>query len=120
MSLRYLLDEHVPPALQGELSRIAPDLWVERVGGSEAPALGSPDHDLLRWCEQHDVLLVTNNRKSMPQHLRDHMAGGGHVPGIFIIPRRLRVADVAAELALIADATSGDEHRDQIRYLPIV
>jgi hypothetical protein len=32
---------------------------------------------------------VTNNRKSKPRHLADHLAGGRHVPGIFVLARRL-------------------------------
>ncbi|MEH1806448.1 hypothetical protein [Nostoc sp.] len=28
---------------------------------------------------------MTNNRKSMPGHLADHLASGRHIPGIFTI-----------------------------------
>lgn len=57
-----LLDEHVSPAYRKQLMRHEPGLTVNIVGDFGAPARGAPDPDLLRWCEENDFVLATNNR----------------------------------------------------------
>src|SRR5207302_3414761 len=83
--LRYLLDEHMPRALIQALRQRDPGLVAWRIGQPGAPGLETPDPDLLGWCEAHDFVLVTNNRATMPGYLAAHLAGGGHVPGIFVV-----------------------------------
>ena len=64
-AIRYLLDEHADPALRAQLVRHEPDLVVWIIGDPGAPRHGSPDAELLLWCEANGFSLVTNNRKSM-------------------------------------------------------
>ncbi len=81
MTLRYLLDENVAFALQLALRGHDPDLTVWAIGEPGAPPRGTLDPDILRWCEEHDFVLVTNNRRTMPEHLIAHLSSGRHVPG---------------------------------------
>jgi len=63
----FLLDENMPHrAIRKLLRRREPEIRVWVVGQLDAPALGSRDPELLVWIEQHDCLLVTRNRASMP------------------------------------------------------
>jgi hypothetical protein len=62
---------------------------------------------------------VTNNRRSMPAHLADHLTAGHHVSGIFTINQDLSVGQLIDELILIAFAALGDEFADRITFLPI-
>jgi hypothetical protein len=117
--LSYLLDEHVPAYLRAAVVRRQRDLNVWRVGEAPAPPLGTSDPDLLRWCETVGWILVTNDRRSMPLHLVNHLSAGGHVPGIFILDMTMSVADAADHLWLIAFASFPDEYRDSIRFLPL-
>ena len=119
MVLRYLLDEHIPRGLIRALRQRDPGLVVWRIGQPGAPALETPDPDLLGWCEQHDFVLVTNNRATMPGHLADHLVSGRHVPGIFIVNLTLSYAAIAEELWLAAYFSLAHEYQDQIRYLPL-
>jgi hypothetical protein len=89
-----LLDEHLPKWWSRDLRRAMSELIVWR------------------------VLLLTNNRKSMPKHLADYVAMGRHVPGIFVVDPRVSIPVLAATLTLIAGASLEDEYRDQIQYLP--
>ncbi len=83
--IKYLLDEHVDPRLRKALKRLASEIVVWRVGDPSAPHLGTLDPEILLWCEERGFSLVTNNRESMPVHLRDHLAARRHVPGIFTL-----------------------------------
>lgn len=120
MSLRYLLDEHVAHALQAELSKKDPTQTVRMIGQPDTPALGAKDPELLLWCELNGYVLVTNNRASMPRHLRDHLAAGHRMPGIFMLNPSMSLSATAEHLLFIAGISSDDDHRDRIQFLPLV
>ncbi len=92
---------------------------VWRIGDPAAPALGTPDSEILLWCEKHEFVLITNNRASMPVHLAEHLNAGHHVPGIFILNARLSIGDHVDELEYIWSVAEPDEFMDVIWYLPI-
>jgi len=119
MPLSYLLDEHVPPTYQTQLLRREPTLIVWRVGAPGVPQSGTLDPDILLWCEVNDFVLVTNNRKSMPAHLADHLAQGRHVPGIITVDITRDMARSLDDLLLVALVADAAEYRDRIAYLPL-
>jgi len=55
----------------------------------------------------------------MPAHLRDHLAAGRHVPGIFELNPDMTVGQTVEELALIWAASHEDEYLDRIAFLPV-
>lgn len=119
MSIRYLLDENLPPSWRKRLLRRGPDLVVRRVGEAGTPPLESSDAQLLAWCEVEGFMLVTNNRRSMPGHLSDYLAQGRHVPGVVITTAGMTASQVFEELVLMAGASFESEYEDQILYLPL-
>lgn len=117
--VKYLLDENVDPLYHLELLRREPGMTIWRVGMPHTPPDQTPDPEILRWCEQHGFVLVTNNRKSMPAHLRVHLEAGQHVPGILILNPNLSVGATIDELLMIWLAAEQDEFRDRIEFLPV-
>jgi hypothetical protein len=119
MPIRYLIDENLSPAYAEQLRRRDSDLEVYAVGEPGAPPKGTPDPDILCWCEEHSCLLVTNNRASMPGHLAAHLARGRHIRGILVFGPDRSMAEMLEELLLIAGASAEDEYQDRIEYLPV-
>lgn len=119
MSIRYLLDENLPPTFREQLLRYQPNLTVLMVGDPDAPPKGTLDPEILSWCEEQRFLLVTRNRRSMPVHLEKHLAANRHVPGILVLRRKATIGQVINDLVLIAVASNEDEYRDRIDYLPL-
>ncbi|NET60365.1 MAG: hypothetical protein F6K47_30745 [Symploca sp. SIO2E6] len=119
MPTKYLLDENMPSLYREQLLRYREDLIVLMVGDQDALPKGTLDPEILCWCEENDFLLVTNNRKSMPVHLVDHLAEGRHVPAIFVLRRPVDVGRVIEDLILIAEAADENEYQDRITYLPL-
>jgi Domain of unknown function (DUF5615) len=117
--IRYLMDENVNPLLRRELLRREPNLVIWQVGLLGSPAYGTLDPEILIWCEENEFLLVTNNRKSMPVHLQDHLAEGRSATGIFTLNTAMTIGETVDELILIAAATFAADYRNQIIYLPI-
>ncbi len=116
---KYLLDENIDPRLKKALLQYSPDMVVWCVGDSGSPPLETKDPEILIWCEKRKFTLITNNRASMPVHLREHLAAGRHIPGIFILKRIMAIREIIDELTLIWGATEPDEYADEIKYLPI-
>jgi Domain of unknown function (DUF5615) len=119
MALKYLMDENVTPIYTTQLRRKRPDLVVWAVGEINTPPKSTLDPEILVWCEEHNFILVTNNRKSMPVHLADNMAEGRHISGIFILNSDLSIGQNIEELILIADGSFDDEYQDRIVHLPL-
>ncbi len=117
-AIKYLFDENVDDALRKGLLSHWPDIVAWKVGDVGAPRRGTPDPTILLWCEEHDFSLVTNNRASMPVHLKDHLAAGHHVPAIFILNPDMTMGETIDELAFLWAASEPDEYADQIEYLP--
>jgi Domain of unknown function (DUF5615) len=119
MTIKYLMDENVIPTYAKQIRRRRPDLVIWTVGDIGAPGLGTLDPEILIWCEEYDFILVTNNRKSMPGHLRDHIAFDRHIPGIFLLNLNMSIGQNIDELLLIADGSLDGEYQDQIIHLPL-
>ena len=120
MRLRYLFDKNVAVALIVELRRRDPDLIIWSVGDPGAPPRGTPDPHSLIWCEEHEFVLMTNNRRTMPAHLSDHLGGGRHLPGIFQLNPGIGMGETIDLLLMAARVSLLEEHRDQITYLPML
>jgi hypothetical protein len=119
MSLKYLIDENVDPIYPTQLRLKQPELTILVIGEPLTPSKGTKDPEILCWCEEYDFILVTNNRRSMPVHLKDHLKLNQHIPGIFILNPHLTIGQNIEELLLIAESSYPNEYQDQIIHLPI-
>lgn len=119
MALKYLIDENVDPIYPNQIRIKQPELIIRVIGEPFIPAKGTKDPKILEWCEEYDFILVTNNRKSMPVHLKDHLQANRHIPGIFILSANLSVGQNIDELILIAECSFSNEYQDRIIHLPL-
>ncbi len=117
---RYLLYENVTPILRNALNRIEPEItvWLSVILAFQKN--GTPDPVILEWCANQGLSLVTNNRKSMPGHLREFIALGRTAPAIFVLNPRLTVGETVSELHLIWAAAEPYEYQNKINFMSIV
>ncbi len=117
--IRYLLDEKLTHSIRVQLLFHHPLLKVQVVGDGIAPPKGTPDPDLLKWIQQHEYILVSRDRNTMPGHVQDHLDDGGGVPGIFLVRRRVSLGRLIEDLLLIHEVAHPDDFRDNLTYLPL-
>jgi hypothetical protein len=115
---RFLLDENVDPVLGSALRQQEPTVDCVRVGDPGCPSLGTLDPDLLIAVEAMGRILVTNDRKTMGQHLADHFAAGRHTAGVVLMRRGFPLARYVQDLLLIWVATEDAEWVDRVDYIP--
>src|SRR2546421_13022809 len=119
MSIRYLMDENLDPLYKTQLLVKKPDLLVYAIGDPGTPSKGTLDPEILCWCEENGFVLITNNRKSMPAHLKAHLKQGRHIPGIITLNAEMSVGDTIEELILIAEEAAVSDYQDRIEDLPV-
>ena len=117
--LKYLIDENLSPVYAEQLRRRNPDLVVRAVGELGVPSTGTLDPEILKWCELNQFVLLTNNRASMPTHLRDHIVEGRHIPGILVLNKNMSMGQTIEELLTVAEVAFDDEFQDRIDFLPV-
>jgi hypothetical protein len=114
--VRFLLDEHLRGPLRSAIQRHgARGQWpldVASVGDFDDLPLGLPDPDILLWAERGDYPLVSRDKSTLPDHLRKHLEGGHHSPGVLLLSRHASVADVIEFLTLVAYASEAAEWKD--------
>jgi hypothetical protein len=99
--------------------KYARELIVWRVGDPGTPGAATLDPEILDWCETHQFILVTNNRHSMPVHLKDHLDQGRHIPGILILNPNMTVGETIDELVFVWEVSEINEFADRIEFLPV-
>jgi len=119
VNIRDLIDENLDPLFKAQLLIKRPGLIVYAAGDPGSPSRGTPDPEILSWCEENSFVLVTNNRKSMPAHLGAHLVRGRHVPGIITLNAEMSVGETIEELILIAEEGAISDYQDRIEYLPV-
>lgn len=120
MTLKYLIDENVAPVYPVQLRRREANLTVRVVGEPGTPPKGTLDPVILLWCEEYGFVMVTNNRRSMPVHLADHIAQCHHVLGIILLNPNLSIGQNLEELIIIALGSFDNEYQDRIVHLPLL
>jgi hypothetical protein len=98
--------------------RGAEQVDVVRVGDTLELPLHISDAEILLWAERESRILVTEDRHTMAGHLREHLAKGGHSPGILINRPNQRMRALVECLVLIAHAGDAAEFVDLITYIP--
>jgi hypothetical protein len=119
MPPRFLLDEHVNPAIQRQLLRRSLDIIVRCVGGPGAPPKGTTDRDLLRWAADQRFVLVSEDRSTLPDCLRDQIADGRHSFGILWIRPGARLGRLIDDLYLIWQICDEAEFIDRGVFIPL-
>lgn len=85
---------------------------------TEAELAGLIDPTVLARAAQDGRILVTHDRKTMPQHFAAFITTATSA-GVLIIPQHLSVAAAVEDLLLIWHATEAEEWINQIRSLPL-
>ncbi|MEH1999207.1 MAG: DUF5615 family PIN-like protein [Nostoc sp.] len=119
MKVRFLLDENLSPKLKTSVLRLNPAIDILRVGDAKAPPLGTLDPDILRYLELSQRILVTDNRKSMPEHLEEHWGDGGHIWALVWLRSSGNLSIWAETIYLIWEATEAQEWIDRLDWIPL-
>jgi hypothetical protein len=118
VTIKFLVDENQPRDLIvaiKRLDRAIDTLHVVDLGG---PGMGASDPAILRYCEVEQRMLVTDNRSTMPEHERDHLAAGRHLWGILLMRPDFSVGAYARTIHFIWSESEAAEWQDKSDWIP--
>ena len=115
--LRLLIDQNVDQDILHGLHRRIPHL--DAVLAYDEGLDRVEDPQLLAWAADNERILVTHDHQTMPGHVADRIAAGGHIAGVVIVPQQLQIRRAIDDLELIVMCSSASEWIDVVRYLPL-
>ena len=115
--LRLLIDQDFNQRTLRGLRLRVPQLDV--VTAHEVGLSAAKDPELLRWAADEGRIVLTHDRRTMPEHAARRIAAGEKMPGVFVVPRRLPINKAIDDLEVMVTCSLDDEWEDTIRYLPL-
>lgn len=116
MKVRYLADANLNADIVNGVIRRAPE--IDFLTANEANLAGIEDPEVLAIAAQEKRILITHDRKTMPQHFGKFIQNQESA-GVFIISQNADVAVIIENLILIWAASEDDEYVNSIRTLPL-
>ncbi|HXG66865.1 MAG TPA: DUF5615 family PIN-like protein [Blastocatellia bacterium] len=115
--LRLLIDQDFDQDILRGLLRRIPDL--DAVTAYEVGLSAASDPTLLAWAAENGRILVTHDRRTMPDHAAERIVAGERMPGVFVVPRRLPIAQMIDDLEIMVTCSLENEWENVIRFLPL-
>ena len=92
---------------------------IDILTAAQAGILGFPDTAVLTYAAKYDRILITHDKRTMPNHFAAFLAEGNDSPGIMLISRKLPIGQAIEELLLVWEASSREEWRNLITRMPL-
>lgn len=114
MKIRFQADENLNEDIVTGVLRRAPEIDFEFAGHAGLSKLH--DLDVLTIAARDERILVTHDRRSMPEHFAKFIETQT-CPGVFIISQKASVARAIEELILIWTLSEAGDYVNSIRIL---
>jgi Domain of unknown function (DUF5615) len=85
----------------------------------DAGLLGADDPTVLAWAAEEGRILLTHDRKTMPDFAYDRVRNGMMMPGVFVASDRLPIGQLIDDILLLANGSEPVEWEDVVLYLPL-
>jgi hypothetical protein len=118
MKLKFLLDENLSKTIKNAVLKINSEIDILRVGDLQAPALGTLDPEILIYLEKSQRILITDNRKSMPQHLQEHWQNHHQIWGLFWVKNNTSISELADSIYLLWESSEAEEWINIVDWIP--
>ncbi|MEP7274121.1 MAG: DUF5615 family PIN-like protein [Acidobacteriota bacterium] len=115
--LRLFIDQDFDQDILRGLMRRAPE--IDAVTAHQVELSNATDQELLICAAKERRIVLTHDRRTMPQHVADLLNDGQTTAGVIVVPRQLRIRQVIDELELIVTCSEEVEWVNAVWYLPL-
>src|SRR5215210_5857640 len=116
MRVRFQADADLNQTIVLALLRREPG--VDFQAAVAAGLAGLDDPTVLALAAHDGRVLVTHDQSTMPEHFSQFIAGRTS-PGMLVVPQHLPPSIAVEELLMVWAASSAEEWRNRIAYLPL-
>jgi predicted nuclease of predicted toxin-antitoxin system len=115
--LRLLADENFNGYIIRGLLYRRPDLALVRV---QDVGLGEADDPtILAWAADHNRIVLTHDRATMPDFAYSRILSGLPMPGMFVVNDRMPLRQAIDEILFLDEYSEQDEWDQLVVYLPL-
>lgn len=114
---RFLADEDLRSAIRSAVLRGEPRIEFPTI--ISAGWGGQPDDKVLELAAEHGMIVVSQDKRTMPAAAAERLRRSAPMAGLLIAPQRYPVRAVAADLLLIWHTSTAEEWIGRIDYLPL-
>jgi len=114
--IRLLADENVSPAFIAGLSQRIIEIDIEST--HDVGLDGRTDAEVLSWAAEHERVVVSFDRKTLPDHVDERIADGKSVPGVVILRRGYTLREMLDDLELLIRCLGDDEFANRTIRIP--
>ena len=115
--LRFLSDETFNGDVVRGLLLRRPDLDLVRV--QDVGLQGADDPSVLAWAAEHDRIVLTHDRATLPARAFERVEAGQPMPGVFVVNDYLPIGQAIEELLLVEGCADPTEWSDRVLFLPL-
>ena len=115
--LRLLSDENFNGDIFRGLFLRQPNLDLLRV--QDVGLQGADDPRILEWSANHERILLTHDRATMPDFAYRRLIEGEQMAGLFVVNDRISTRQAIDELSLLIDCSKQAEWKGIVLYLPL-
>lgn len=77
------------------------------------------DPEILRWAAEHDRIVLTHDKATMPVFAYERLTKRASMSGLFVISDRVPIRQAIDELLLINESSEQTEWIGLVLYLPL-
>lgn len=77
------------------------------------------DPEILRWAAEHDRIVLTHDKATMPVFADERLTKRASMSGLFVISDRVLIRQAIDELLLINESSEQTEWIGLVLYLPL-
>ena len=115
--IRFITNEDFDNDILREVVLRLPGLDTVRV--QDVGLLGKDDSIVLEWAARETRVLLTHDVRTMKHHAYARLTAGLSMPGVFVVPQSIPIAQAIEEVLLLAECSVDGEWEGQVRFLPL-
>ena len=115
--LKFLADEHVPPALLAGLRLREPGVDIVRV--QDVGLRTAADDVVFDWAARHDRVVLSEDRKTMAGDANGRIAAGVPFAGLVLYRKSASIGRLVDDLQLVANIYTPDDATTLVLFIPL-
>lgn len=115
--MKFLADENLEGAIFRGLLRRKPSIDLVRV--QDVGLSNAADTDILDWADEEGRILLTHDRRTMPQYAYQRIAEGKTIAGLIVMKATIQVGQAIEDILLIEAGSESKEWINMVQDLPL-
>jgi len=115
--LHFLSDENFTGGIINGLLHHWPSLDLVRV--QDIGLMEEDDPAILEWAANHNLIVLTHDRATMPDFAYERIVAGRQMAGLFVFTNRISIGQAIDDLLLLDECSEQSEWLNQVVYLPL-